>query len=62
MIKQWGKNPEYTFYIFTNWNKWSLPFSIWWGLYDATIGTCFSVTVNFLCFGFEIEKWRYYNA
>jgi len=60
MVFQIGKNPEYTFYLFTNFNYWALPLCIcWWGPNDTTTGINFSILIKILCFGFEFEIWKW---
>lgn len=61
MEKQWGKNPEYTIYIFANWNHWHLPFGISWHGYGVTINNynLKAYSFGFLCFKILLEIWRW---
>ena len=60
MKKQWGENPEYTFYLFSNFNDWAIPFNINWHYFsDGLENKCFSFGFRFLCFGCAIEIWKW---
>lgn len=60
MLFQIGNNPEFTLYLFHNLRYWALPLYIyWWGPDDVTTGINFSISIKFLCFGFEFEIWRW---
>ena len=60
MVKQFGDNPEYTVYLFTDLKYWALPLCVyWWGPHDATTGINFSFSIKFLCFGFQLEIWKW---
>jgi len=65
MVIQFGDNPEYTMYLFTDLKYWALPLTIYWQGFDGDpVGINFSITIKILCFGFEFEiwKWRKKNA
>ena len=60
MIFQIRDNPEFTFYLFANRSYWALPLCIyWWGPEDVGTGIHFSISIKFLCFGFEFEIWKW---
>lgn len=57
---QWGDNPEYTINIWTNWDRWALPLVISWNRFtDGICNKNCSLDIGFLCFGFNIEVWRW---
>ena len=56
---QWGKNPEYTLYLYHNWNMWYLPFGIHWHHYDGGVGKMYSVGLSFLNLGISFEIWKW---
>lgn len=57
---QWGDNPEYTVDVCTHWHRWALPLSIdGWNFYDGIDNKCYGIDVDFLCFHFSIEIWRW---
>jgi len=60
MVKQWGKNPEYTFYAYINWRVWALPIRIVKDKIQDIIGNKRSAfCLEIFCFGFEIERWKW---
>lgn len=59
MTFEWGKNPEYTLYLYTAWSNWCLPFGIHWSYYNGGTGKMYSPGLHFLCFGITLEIWRY---
>ena len=65
MIKQWGKNPEYTFSICSNHNWWggelALPIKLSWWNYNILGSKCNEISITILCFCFSLEIWRWKN-
>lgn len=59
MTFQIGKNPEYTIYLYLQPKFIALPLQIGWFYYNAGDSKNYSVSLHFLCFGFEFEIWRY---
>lgn len=60
MQTQFGKNPEYTIYLFADLSYWALPLCVdWWGPHDAITGINFSLSIKILCFGFGFEIWKW---
>jgi len=57
---QWDKNPEYTFYMWVDFGTWSLPISLQWRIaIDAVNNKYRSLAIRILCFGFEIDYWKW---
>jgi len=57
---QWGENPEYTIDVCTHWNWWALLLVISWNWYeDSLYNKCHTINIDFLCFHFSIEIWRW---
>lgn len=57
---QFGKNPEVTIYLDTDFSYWALPVSIYWTNFsDETVGKNLFISLRILClyFGLEIWKW-----
>ncbi len=60
---QWGKDPEYTIHLLTDLSYWALPICIYWyGPHGCNIGIAFSVSLKILCFGVELEIWKWAEA
>lgn len=60
MTIQWGKNPEYTLYLYFQPRFLALPLQIgWWWITDAVGNKQYSQSLHFLCFGIEFEIWRW---
>ena len=61
MEYQFGKNPEFTIYLFTDFSYWALPVSIYWSDFsDDSAGKNLYFSLRILCFylGLEIWKWK----
>ena len=57
---QFGKNPEFTVYFFTDLTHWALPICILWCWPDdCGTGVHSSISVKILCFNFELEVWKW---
>jgi len=57
---QWGNNPGYTINICVNQGYLALPLGItWWSAGKLPYNRCFSIGVDFLCFHFSIEIWKW---
>lgn len=48
-----------------HWDKWALPLDISWWVYHDNVNPkragvkCFNLDIDFLCFRFFIEHWRW---
>lgn len=67
MLKRWGKNPEYTISVCSNFNWYSgelaLPIKLaWWYSSDMRDNKNYDIAITFLCFRFGLEIWRWKNA
>lgn len=60
-IWQWGTNPEYTIDVCVHWRHWALPLTINWSISNILHNKCRNIGINFLCFHFSIEIWRWKN-
>lgn len=60
MIKQFGTNPEYSITAWYDFTNWELPFGINWRWFEDSIDNkCFTIEFMFLCFGIQLEIWRW---
>jgi len=61
---QWGKYPEFTFSICSNFHWWggefALPFKLgWWNSVDCVGNRQNDISVTILCFRIGLEIWRF---
>lgn len=60
---QWGKDPEYTIWLVMDLSYWALPMCIYWyRSHDHTTGMVFNISLKILCFGVELEIWKWVKA